>query len=101
MSNDGAGELVFAAPWEARVFALTQQLAEVGAVSRTDWTNALSLEIAGGEDEDYYSCWLAALEGVLVEHSLLSRDELEGRQEAWRRAAARTPHGEPVELGRA
>ena len=46
-----------------------------------------------------YRHWLATLERLVAEQGAASPDEQERTREAWRRAAERTPHGQPIELG--
>ena len=81
------GEPVFRAPWEAQAFALALALHERGAFAWSEWADALAAAIrraqaAGDADlgDTYYHHWLDALE------------------HAWQAAAARTPHGLPIEL---
>ncbi|MCC6194533.1 MAG: nitrile hydratase accessory protein [Burkholderiales bacterium] len=118
---------VFGAPWQAQAFALTLALHERGVFSWSEWTQALSAEIAAhaGHDDgdvfppkrrcappppegasalgrpggaDYYEHWLAALERLAAAKGLVSEPELTQRMHAWQSAARRTPHGKPIEL---
>jgi nitrile hydratase accessory protein len=102
--RDAAGP-VFSAPWEAQAFALAVALHERGAYTWTEWAATLGEVIAeararGDVDtgERYYEHWLAALERIVAAKRLLERDRLEDRQRAWRAAAQRTPHGQPIVL---
>jgi nitrile hydratase accessory protein len=56
----------FHEPWQAQAFALVVRLAEGGAFSWREWTEALAGEIAAAGPDDraelYYEHWLAALE---------------------------------------
>jgi nitrile hydratase accessory protein len=95
----------FAEPWEARAFAMVRALQNVGLLSSREWTNALSTEIGRAQQSDdpddgraYYHQWLAALESVVTEKDLIPAETLVLRRTAWARAAARTPHGDPIEL---
>jgi hypothetical protein len=72
----------FAEPWEAQAYALAVQLSERGLLDLSAWTSA------GGS--------LEALERVAG--ALAGPETLAAHREAWTRAAARTPHGEPIEL---
>lgn len=90
------GELVFAAPWERRVFGLTMALVERGAIDYESFRENLIAEIArweasGRPEEEwsYYRCWARALESLLVDQRALSSDELETQVETFRRR----PHG--------
>jgi nitrile hydratase accessory protein len=96
---------VFAEPWQAHAFAMTLALHERGLFSWTEWADALAAQIksaqaAGDPDagDTYYSHWLAALENLVAARGATSTNELAHVREAWDRAAARTPHGQPIEL---
>jgi len=96
---------VFSAPWEAQAFAMTLQLHERGLFTWNEWTDALVAEIAKAQSagdpdagETYYHHWLAALEGIVAQKGMSDTATIERTQGAWRRAAARTPHGEPILL---
>lgn len=97
MERDG-NEPVFNEPWEAQAFAMTVHLHAKGLFTWAQWATALSSEIHGGEERGYYSHWLAALEKLVAESGLVSLQALETREQEWHEAAARTPHGEPIEL---
>jgi hypothetical protein len=45
-----------------------------------------------------YGRWLAALERVIEDNDIADLSTLVRYREAWRTAAARTPHGAPIEL---
>ncbi len=78
------GELVFAAPWESRVFGVTLALHERGLFVWEEFRERLIREIAFEERRHaggpgtfaYYACWLRALEDLLDSKALLPRDEL-------------------------
>lgn len=96
---------VFAAPWQAQAFAMTLALHQRGVFSWTEWADALSQQIrqaqADGDPDlgdTYYLHWLAALEQLVAARGLGSAGELALLQQAWARAAERTPHGQPIEL---
>lgn len=100
-------EPVFRAPWEARAFALAVSLHAKGLFTWGEWAETLSQTIrdaqaAGDPDcgDSYYRHWLAALERLVTDRRVTTRDRLDARRDAWERAAAATPHGEPIELGR-
>lgn len=100
-------EPVFKAPWEARAFALAVSLHARGLFTWGEWAETLSQTIrdaqaAGDPDcgDSYYRHWLAALERLVTDRRVTTRDRLDARRDAWERAAAATPHGEPIELGR-
>lgn len=95
---------VFPAAWAARAFALAVALNERRLFSWSEWADALGAAIAQAEDrapadpEAYWRCWLAALERILAAKQLARPADLLDLQQAWRRAAEATPHGQPIEL---
>lgn len=98
---------VFKAPWEAQAFAMTLSLHAAGAFTWHEWADTLAAELsaagAHGEPDDgshYYEHWLAALEKLVTEKSIVPEQELERRVNEWDAAARATPHGKPVELMR-
>lgn len=99
------GGPVFAEPWEAQAFALAVRLSAQGHFTWKEWAAALADEIkasaARGEPADgsqYYHCWLATLERLVVAKGLSGSEELRSCKEAWAEAYRSTPHGKPVEL---
>jgi nitrile hydratase accessory protein len=96
---------VFREPWEAQAFAMALALQARGLFSWSEWASALGEEIkraqaAGDPDtgETYYQHWLATLERIVAEKGLSDPATLTRYHDAWDRAAARTPHGTPIEL---
>ena len=94
---------VFPAPWAARAFALAVALNERGLFTWSEWSERLGAALArSGEDhsepEAYWRAWLAALEAILAAKQLARAADLAVLQDAWRRAAEATPHGQPIEL---
>jgi nitrile hydratase accessory protein len=96
---------VFREPWEAQAFAMALALHERGLFTWPQWAATLADEIkraqaAGDPDtgETYYHHWLAALERLVAETGVASRETLARYHDAWDRAADRTPHGQPIEL---
>jgi nitrile hydratase accessory protein len=96
---------VFKAPWEAQAFAMTLMLHERGLFTWPEWAQALARQVsaaqaAGDPDlgDTYYRHWLAALEAIVAEKGAGSAAELLRYQQAWDRAADRTPHGQPIDL---
>ncbi len=96
---------VFREPWEAHAFAIALALHERGLFTWPEWAAALAEEIrraqaAGDPDtgETYYRHWLAALERLAGEKAAADPPTVARYREAWVRAAARTPHGAPIEL---
>jgi nitrile hydratase accessory protein len=95
---------VFPTPCAARAYALAVALNERGIFTWSEWSEALGPKVAvitrgrAGEAEAYWEAWLAALEDILGRKQVAARTDLLGLKEAWREAAERTPHGQPIEL---
>ena len=99
------GGPIFREPWEAEAFALTLALHEQGLFSWPEWSRALAAQIqlaqaSGDADlgDTYYRHWLKALETLVAAAGATSADELSRCRSAWRHAAERTQHGQPIEL---
>ncbi len=99
------GEPVFDEPWQAQAFALTVKLSEAGHFTWGEWADLFGAEIAaatqagkGSGNENYYLCWLAALEKIVGIKGIVSAEQLNKRKEQWRQANAHTDHGKPIEL---
>ena len=75
------GELLFEAPWEARAFGLAVTLNEQGAYPWSEFSHELAREIAGAESMEnssgYYERWLTALEQLIIDRGLITRQELD------------------------
>ena len=97
MVLDG-NEPVFSDPWEAQAFAIVINLHQNNTFTWEEWATALSTEIHSGEEREYYNHWLAALEKLVASKNLTSLEAIETREQDWHKAAARTPHGEPILL---
>jgi len=91
-------EPVFNEPWEAQAFAMAIDLHQKGAFTWTEWASALSTEINGTEQRSYYQHWLCALESLVTIKQLASTEALQARKIQWHEAAARTPHGDAIEI---
>ena len=98
------GGPVFREPWEAQAFALALALHERGLYTWPEWAAALGRELAAagalgsGDGGDYYRHWLSALEKLVAAAGACTGAELVRYEQAWGRAAGRTPHGQPIEL---
>lgn len=72
------GELVFHAPWQRCVFAMTVSLCERGLYAWDEFRDHLIAEISRSEDDHpssaqpptYYESWLLAFEKLLSEKGL-------------------------------
>ncbi len=93
---------VFAEPWEAQAFALVVSLRDSGLFTWSEWTQTLGAILKShGDKADgarYYHHWLEALEAILSTKAGILPPDVEAMCQAWREAAARTPHGMPIEL---
>ncbi|MDE0410458.1 MAG: nitrile hydratase accessory protein [Alphaproteobacteria bacterium] len=88
----------FEEPWQARAFAMTVRLHEAGHFSWPAWSEYLGRALRDEPERPYWESWLAALEALTAERNLAGADDLDAREQAWRRAHAETPHGQPVRL---
>ena len=83
------GELVFEAPWQGRAFGMAVALRDRGHFDWDEFRDRLIAEIAehGGAEAPadaaalYYEQWLGALEELLLQKGVLSKEELEARAE--------------------
>jgi nitrile hydratase accessory protein len=81
------GELVFAAPWQARAFGMAVGLHQEGLFEWEDFRSRLIAEVGDTHPEDagadasslYYRQWLRALERLLVDKGVLSAGDLHDR----------------------
>lgn len=66
------GELVFDAPWQARVFGLAAAVIETQFDGdREPFRQRLIAAIASEPGRPYWDCWAAALEDLVTENGLL------------------------------
>jgi nitrile hydratase accessory protein len=83
---------------------MTVSLHERGVFTWPEWSAALAREIRSSalrddrQGESYYQHWLKALETLISAKGVASSEELGHVQQAWHRAAERTPHGQPIVL---
>ena len=96
---------VFREPWEAQAFAMTLALHDKGLFAWREWAAMLgetikAAQAAGDPDtgDTYYRHWLATLERMVAHKALTTQADLASHRDAWQRAAARTRHGQPIEL---
>jgi nitrile hydratase accessory protein len=75
------GELVFAEPWQGRVFGMAVALSERGAFAWEDFRLELIAQVAAAEQRggpfEYYEVWLATFERLLAAKGLVSGAEVE------------------------
>lgn len=79
--GDGApprdnGELVFAEPWHARVFAMAVALVDARGLEWREFQSRLIAQIAEDPDRPYYESWAGALESLVVDHGLSTADAI-------------------------
>lgn len=96
---------VFCEPWEAQAFSIVLALQQQGIFTWGEWAETLGREIRHAQQQgdpdtgqNYYRHWLAALERLVADRRLSDPSTLARYRDAWARAAARTPHGAPIEL---
>ena len=101
-------EPMFDEPWQAQALGMADILVSAGVISADAWATALGAELrkgaAAGVADDakaYYQAVLAALQVLLYETGATSREEVDVREDRWRRAYLNTPHGKPIELSAA
>ena len=86
--------VVFAAPWEAKAFALVIQLHQEGRFEWQEWVDALSGEIAVDSTRHphtpYYELWLAAAEKLVSAKGLVAAGALQETRSAL--GAAQSDH---------
>ncbi|HEY0792531.1 MAG TPA: nitrile hydratase accessory protein [Chthoniobacterales bacterium] len=81
------GELCFRRDWEGRAFGMAIALSKKGHFEWEEFRQELITAIAAWEEAlskddsgwDYYQRWFLALEKVVVDSQLVSREEVEGR----------------------
>lgn len=69
-------EPVFQEPWEARAFAMVNQLATAQEYSWSEWTEQFAEEISAAEHEptdtsSYYERWVRTCEKLLIAKGIL------------------------------
>jgi len=85
---------VFAAPWQAQIFALVVELAGRGRFPWPEFQRRLVAAIGNAAPaeqgpEHYYEHWLAAAEALFAELGLASGEEIATRMAALRPAGQR------------
>jgi len=77
------GEMVFAAPWESRIFGVTLALYEDGRFAWPEFQSRLIAAIARHEAElgdgeyQYYACWLEAFRALATDKGWLDAAALD------------------------
>lgn len=98
VQRSGLANLNFASPWAARLFGMTLAAAQKKIFSLQDFQQTLIESIKHHErdgcidnDEQYYTCWLEALQRLLEEHHLIDHQQL-GKVETQIMSAAQERH---------
>jgi hypothetical protein len=74
------GELIFDAPWQARVFGLAAAVVETRfSGDREPFRQCLIAAIADDPQRPYWDSWAIALEDLVTSTGLLASDEVDGR----------------------
>ena len=86
MHSSSVPEPVFQAPWEAKVFAIVNQLAADQAYSWAEWTDQLADEVSAADMEtadsgSYYEQWVYACEKLLTIKGVLSSQAIDCKVE--------------------
>ena len=105
-TNKNEDQIVFQNPWHSQSFAITVQLSEKGNFSWKEFVEvfgdslkkqrSLSKNLDGSND--YFSCWLNALEEILIVKKISNKDTLMLLKKDWTQAYLSTPHGKPVNI---
>ena len=104
--NETKDQIVFQNPWHSQLFAITVQMSEKGNFSWKEFVEvfsetlkkqrSLSKNLDGSND--YFSCWLNALEEILIIKNISNKDTLMLLKEDWAQAYLSTSHGKPVNI---
>lgn len=84
--SDDNKEPIFQTPWEAKAFAIVNQLAATQQFSWPEWTKNLADETSLAEsdvndDRSYYERWVFACEKLLVAKGMLNPQSIEEKIE--------------------
>lgn len=91
-------EAPFDEPWQAQAFAMTVALHGRGLFAWEDWSHRLGEALEVEPERPYWCSWLVALEAMMLHCGIAGGKEVAAMSLAWREAADRTPHGEPIVL---
>lgn len=87
LRQSGFESLTFDTPWSARLFGMTLAASEKRVFTLQQFQSALIERISEKErdgcvstDEDYYTCWLEALQSLLEATKFLRANELSARE---------------------
>jgi hypothetical protein len=71
-----AGDVAFDAPWQARAFAVGEGVLAATGLDREELRQRLIAAVAEAPARPYWDSWLLALERLLVDHGVVTADEL-------------------------
>ncbi len=80
-----SGALVFQDPWEGIAFGMAVAVCEQGRYAWSEFQERLIAQIADADQQEpdvrptYYECWLTALETLLLDKGILSKQKLNTR----------------------
>ena len=105
-TNKNEDQVVFQDPWHSQLFAITVQMSEKGNFSWTEFVKVFGESLKKERlptknldgSNDYFSCWLNALEEILIEKKISNQNTLILLKEEWTQAYLSTPHGKPVNI---
>ena len=104
--SNNQDDIVFKSPWHSQLFAMTIQLSEQGNFKWVEFVEVfgealnnkrLKLISLDGND-DYFNCWLIALEKIIILKKMGSSKVLDLFKDDWTEAYLSTPHGKPVKI---
>ena len=99
-------DVFFQNPWHSQLFAITVQLSEKGNFTWKEFVEVfgnslnkarLELNSLDGND-DYFKCWLNALEEIIISKKLGNSNILLLLKKDWTDAYLSTPHGKQVKI---
>jgi len=70
------GELVFEAPWQGRAFGMALAVVQKLGLDWSAFQQRLIAAIAAAPEAPYYESWVAALESLLLDHGVMTAEEL-------------------------
>lgn len=83
---------LFAAPWEAQIFAIVVKLHEAGLFAWRDFADRLSAEIHAHPEQGYYECWADAAMALLMDKGFIDDAALLAQSRAVERFRASDHH---------
>ena len=99
-------KIVFQSPWHSQLFAITVQLSESGNFIWKEFVDVLGKSLNRARikkenldgNDDYFNCWLEALEEIIVSKEIGNPKILSVLKKDWINAYLSTPHGDPVKI---